>query len=102
MAPYENPETESASTPAPCTAANTAAIANANANPTSSPSIIRPITASGSVGGFWPWAASGVNPIASASATLVRTRGISCGEENSGAITNIGVTRASTSRNAIT
>ncbi len=53
------------------------------------------------MGSVWPWTATPVSPIARATATTLRTRAGTILDENSGATTNSGVTRARTRKKPV-
>src|SRR5579875_54792 len=83
--------------PADSTAAISTASVNEKASPTSRPATTRPASVRGSPGMCWPCSAIGVRPMEMPTATIPRTCAGMIAEENSGASTNSGVTRASTS-----
>src|SRR5271154_2826474 len=83
--------------PADSTAASSTASVKAKPSPTSPPSITSPASVSASVGICWPCSAIGARPTEIPTAMMPRTCGGMICEENSGAMKNSGVTRASTS-----
>ena len=100
--PNENPATMSVIAPAASTAVRTMPTAKAKASPTSTWTTSIPATAIGSDGMVWPWTASGVRPMDRPTATMPLTRAGTILDENRGARTNSGLTRARTRKNPVT